>query len=178
MAQVTLSKFRVLFEELYPEMVKNAMYYVHDTDIAKDITQEAFVKLWEKCQQLPNINNLKGYLQYTIKHNSLNYLEHLQVVDKYQQEYFQELQEEEEAPSELIAQVLCSLEKLPSKRRQVLEMNINESMSYQEIADQLGISINTVKDHIKKAYRFLRQDIHSDISSQILFLAFSIRNKR
>ncbi len=62
--------------------------------------------------------------------------------------------------------------KLPPKRRQILEMSIVQAKSYQEIADQEGISVNTVKDHIKKAYAFLRKDIHRNIPDFILFIAF------
>lgn len=46
------------------------------------------------------------------------------------------------------------LNKLPEKRRKVLEMSVLESKSYAEIADALRISLNTVKDHVKKAYAF------------------------
>jgi len=70
------------------------------------------------------------------------------------------------------------LDKLPEKRRRVLEMSVWESKSYAEIADTLAISLNTVKDHIKKAYAFLRDEIHKEISSSVLFFAFYRRKNR
>lgn len=70
------------------------------------------------------------------------------------------------------------MEKLPPKRRQILEMSIVEAKSYQEIADQEGISLNTVKDHIKKAYAFIRKDIQRNVPDFILFIAFQTKSEK
>ena len=80
-----LNSFKTLFQENYSEMVRIALFYVHDLAIAEDITQEVFTKLWEKREKLDTIDNLKGYISYAIKNGCLNYLEHQQVVNKYQQ---------------------------------------------------------------------------------------------
>ncbi len=96
---------------------------------------------------------------------------------KYQQEYLQELAEDNYT-EEFIQKVQISLEKLPPKRRLILEMSIVETKSYQEIADQEGISQNTVKDHIKKAYAFLRKDILRNVPDFILFIAFQTKSEK
>ena len=163
-----LTSFKTLFQELYPGMVKIALFYVHDLAIAEDITQEIFTRLWERREKLDMIDNLKGYLSNAIKNRCLNYLEHQQVVNKYQQDYIEEF----------IQKVQISLEKLPPKRRQILEMSIVEAKSYQEIADQEGISLNTVKDHIKKAYAFIRKDIQRNVPDFILFIAFQTKSEK
>lgn len=172
-----LTSFKTLFQELYPDMVRLALFYVHDLAIAEDITQEIFARLWERREKLDVIDNLKGYLTYAIKNRCLNHLEHQQVVNKYQQEYLQELAEDNYT-EEFIQKVQVSLEKLPPKRRQILEMSIVEAKSYQEIAEQEGISINTVKDHIKKAYAFIRKDIHQNVPDFILFIAFQTKSEK
>ena len=130
-----LTSFKTLFQELYPGMVKIALFYIHDLAIAEDITQEIFTRLWERREKLDMIDNLKGYLSNAIKNRCLNYLEHQQVVNKYQQEYLEELAKDDYI-EEFIQKVQISLEKLPPKRRQILEMSIVEAKSYQEIADK------------------------------------------
>ena len=163
-----LEQFKVVFEEFYSDMVKTAVFYVRDSVIAEDIVQEVFTKLWEKRSQLGDIENLKGYLIHATKNKSLNYLEHLQIVDQYQQNYLRNLQEEKEVNlEEDILLVRNLLEKLPPKRKIILEMSILETKSYQEI------SINTVKDHIKKAYAFLRKEMNKNIPTTILYLALT-----
>lgn len=173
MQQSAILSFKRDFEKLYPDMVKVALFYIHDKAVAEDITQEAFTKLWENYDKTDRIENLKGYLQYTIKNRCLNYLSHLQVVDKYQQEYLKQAEEDEESPEEYIQLVRTLLDKLPPKRKIILEMSIIESKSYQEIAQEQDISLNTVKDHIKKAYAFLRQEMNKEISTYILYLALT-----
>lgn len=168
MGQSKLLSFKAIFQDLYPGLVKSALFYIHDLSAAEDITQEVFAKLWEKQERLNTIDNLKGYLSYAVKNSCLNYLEHQQVVNKYQQEYLQQIAEDD-STDEFIQKVQISLTKLPPKRRQILELSISESKSYQEIADLQGISINTVKDHLKKAYAFLRQDVYQDVPDFILF---------
>lgn len=175
MSSSNLTKFKILFQNHYSDLVKIALFYTHDLQTAEDITQEVFVRLWEKQENLKVIDNLKGYLAYAVKNRCLNHLEHQQVVDKYQQEYLHQ-NTEEDSTEEYILRVQKSLEKLPPKRRQILEMSIVETKSYKEIADSQGISINTVKDHIKKAYAFLRQDIHQKAEDFILF--FALLSKR
>lgn len=165
-----LTSFRLLFQDLYPDLVKVALFYVHDLATAEDITQEVFAKMWEKQGDFEKIENVKGYLQYAIKNQSLNYLEHLQVVDKYQQEYLKQAREDEDTPEEYLNLIQRLLTQLPEKRKAVLELSVVESKSYQEIAQELDISINTVKDHIKKAYAFLREKAHAEVSNYILYV--------
>lgn len=177
MDQSNLTSFQAIFRDLYPGMVRTALFYIHDLPAAEDITQEVFAKLWEKRDKLKAIDNLKGYLSYAVKNQCLNYLEHQQVITKYQQDYLNQLANEDPA-DDYIQKVQTSLGKLPPKRRQILEMSIVEAKSYQQIADQEGISINTVKDHIKKAYAFLRKDIHQEMQDFVLFIALLSNNRK
>ena len=157
--------FKSLFDYSYVGMVQRAVYYTNDLDTAEDIVQEVFMRLWEKREELRGIQNIQGYLLFSIRNKCLNLLEHQQVMDKYRQYCL------------LIEEVGNLLNKLPEKRRKVLEMSVLESKSYAEIADALRISLNTVKDHVKKAYAFLREEMRKDISSPVLFCAFYYREK-
>lgn len=161
--------FRILFRDTYPNLVRIALFYVHDPAVAEDITQEVFTKLWEQRRMLNKIGDIKKYLQHSIRNSSLNHLKHQRVVNKYQQEYIRQAAEEEEGPEEYLQLVQKLLEQLPQKRREVLELSIVEAKSYTEIADTLNISINTVKDHIKKAYAFLREKANKEVSDFILY---------
>lgn len=170
--------FKSLFDHSYIGMVQRAVYYTNDLNAAEDIVQEVFMRLWEKRGELREIQNIQGYLLFSIRNKCLNLLEHQQVMDKYRQYcLLQEISDDEEEPETFIEEVGNLLNKLPEKRRKVLEMSVLESKSYAEIADALKISLNTVKDHIKKAYAFLREEMRKDISSPILFCAFYYRKK-
>lgn len=170
--------FKSLFDQLYVGMVQRAVYYTNDLDIAEDVVQEVFMRLWEKREELRGIQNIQGYLLFSIRNKCLNLLEHQQVIDKYRQYcLLQEVREDEDEPETFIEEVGNLLNKLPEKRRKVLEMSVLESKSYAEIASSLGISLNTVKDHVKKAYAFLREEVRKDVSFPVLFCAFYYREK-
>lgn len=81
-----------------------------------------------------------------------------------------------DSPEEYLHLVQRLLELLPEKRKKVLELSIVESKSYSEIAEILNISVNTVKDHIKRAYAFLREKANKEVSELILYLILT-RNK-
>lgn len=138
--------FKHLFDSSYVEMVQQAVYYTNDPDAAEDVVQEVFVRLWEKREELRGIQNIQGYLVFSVKNRCLNHLEHQQVVDKYRQYCLtQEASETDENPEALIDEMSKLLEKLPEKRRKVLEMSVLDSKSYAEISGELEISLNTVK---------------------------------
>lgn len=171
-------EFKSLFDLLYVGMVQRAVYYINDADAAEDVVQEVFVRLWEKREELKGVDNLQGYLLFSVKNRCLNYLEHRQVVDKYKQHYLlQEVQYDDCDPESFIEDIAKLLDKLPEKRRKVLEMSVIDSKSYAEIAGALGISLNTVKDHVKKAYAFLREEVRKEISYPVLFFALYYREK-
>ena len=172
-------EFKSLFDLLYVGMVQQATFYTNDFAVAEDVVQEIFVRLWEKRGELKSVQNLEGYLLLSVKNRCLNYLEHQQVVDKYKQYcLLQEIQDDDdEDPEQFIEDIGKLLDKLPEKRKMVLELCVIESKSYAEIADLLGISLNTVKDHVKKAYAFLREALRREVSFPVLFFALYFKGK-
>ena len=75
--------FKSLFDHSYIGMVQRAVYYTNDLNAAEDIVQEVFMRLWEKRGELRKIQNIQGYLLFSIRNKCLNLLEHQQVMDKY-----------------------------------------------------------------------------------------------
>lgn len=151
--------FKKIFDQHYSSCVKIAMIYCNDRDMAEDFSQEFFLKLWEKKDEIEKIKNIKAYIANSIKNRCLNHLNHLKVVDKYRFEYLNYLKEDEVDIVNDFKHIRDLIDKLSSRRKQILIMSIEESMSYDEIALQLDITKNTVKDHIKKAYSFIRKNI-------------------
>ncbi|WP_294141537.1 RNA polymerase sigma-70 factor [uncultured Sanguibacteroides sp.] len=159
--------FKTLFDLYYRDLLRVAVYYVRDLEVAKDIVQELYTKLWENRKALQKVENEQGYLRNSTRNRCLNYREHSLVVDKYQRSYVEE--ESEEESEELIQNVKRLLERLPEKRRKILELSIVESKSYAEIAQEQGVMVNTVKDHIRKAYAFIRENTSGEKLKSILF---------
>ena len=154
-------EFKSLFDLLYVGMVQQATFYTNDFAVAEDVVQEIFVRLWEKRGELKSVQNLEGYLLLSVKNRCLNYLEHQQVVDKYKQYYLlQEIQDDDdEDPEQFIEDIGKLLDKLPEKRKMVLELCVIESKSYAEIADLLGIPIATSLSSYHRGMKKMKKKI-------------------
>lgn len=168
---MTRHDFREIFQTHYPEMVKVALMYVRELATAEDIVQDVFMRFWETERYKTPPEHIGGYLMTAVKNSSLNHLKHLEVEEKFCREYVQEAEADEESPEVYLKLVERLLEELPPKRREILELSVVESKSYQDIALLLDISINTVKDHIKKAYAFLRERAQREIPKLLLYAA-------
>lgn len=146
-----------------------AMYYVKDSDVADDIVQEFFISYWEKHQSKPIKTSFEAYACKAIRNNSISKIRSQQTEDKrinkFGTETYQELEEESTSvDTELLKlEVLRLIELLPPERKKILLLSAKEELSYKEIAAQLGISINTVKSQMVKAYAFIRE--HAQVNN-------------
>lgn len=152
--------FRSLFTQYY-KPVRNYLYFkCGDMQLAEDLAQEAFVTLWDRRDEIRR-EQVKSYL-YTIATRLLiNHAKHRQVILRFQQlpvqalsnQSPQYLMEEEEFRQRLEE----TLSALPEKQRSVFLMNRIEKLTYQEIAERLGLSVKTVEKRMHKALEVLRR---------------------
>lgn len=154
----------VAFEEAFKNNFKSLHAYSHtmlqDEDMAEEIVQTVFLKLWENRERMTIHTSLRAYLYKSVYHESLNYLKHKKVQRKYMAEtmidYKQRQGDEVTADNELQRQLQLALRQLPEKCRTVFQLSRFEELRYHEIAERLGISVKTVEAHMGKALRLLR----------------------
>lgn len=169
-----------LFDELYDRLVYFAYQIIRDQEQAEDIVQEAFVKLWGNKNTLTNSEqSLKSYLYNTVKNLSLNVIRHSKVVDRYVQLNLRE-DEPIDAPiveaimsAEVLSQIHKAVAELPQQYKTISLLSFFEGKKNQEIADELGISVNTIKKQKQKAIQMLRLKLTS-LLSLMLTLFFSL----
>lgn len=155
------------YERLYSKHAQDLhdfAYYKFGAGInAEDKVHEAFIKLWEKCKDVP-LDKAKSFLFTVVNNTSLNDIKHKKVVLKYAQkkpkkEYTVETPEFLLEESEFMQRFQAALEKLPEGQRTAFMLNRVEGKKHQEIADLLGISRKAVEKRIYTALDKLRQDI-------------------
>lgn len=155
--------FNCLFEKLYPKIKFYITGVCHDETEAENLTQNLFMKLWIKREQLLNIENLDAYIFTIAHHDALNFLRHsLTLSVKPIDDSVRALQDGEDEErsieyKELLQRVYDEIDKMPLQRRKVFLMSRDEGLSNQEIADRLGISKRTVETHISTALKELRR---------------------
>ncbi len=157
--------YKELFDFFYMPLCIYAVKFIDSYQDAEDIVQDFFVKFWNNKMYL-NINmNLKSYLFTSIRNNALNFLRQK---NKYIFEAVEDIEVkiEELDKSELSVleeRLQQEIEALPEKSREVfLEVVLND-LKYKEVAEKLGISINTVKTQLARALKKLRSSIDSII---------------
>ena len=155
--------FRLLYDSFYDSLVLFATQFIGEAEEAADIVQECFVDFWENRRFSLLRGSLEHYLFSAVKHGCLNYLKNTR-----SREDKHEVSDEN---SELIEKLYLAIETLPEERKRVLHMVCMEGMKYQEVADCLGISINTVKTQMGRAFQFLRRALGAD-DALILVLFF------
>ncbi len=154
------------FENFYKEQYKcfflAAVKYLNDTGLSQEVVNDVFLKIWEDAGKLTIEGSLKSYVYRAVINRSINVLnkqkrelQQLKELSNMQDEVYELRQIEE---NELKITLYKAIEQLPDQCKRVFCMSRFDQMKQQEIADQLGISIKTVKNHITRALKQL-QDI-------------------
>ncbi len=170
-------QLKVLFDEFYDRLVYYSVQMLKDQAAAEDIAQESFIKYWaQRAEISEDTRVIKNYLYSTVKNLSLNHIRHGKVVNQYVNKH--QTTEAEERPfidalitAEVIAEVQAAIKSLPENYRIVSYLGFLEGKKNQEVADELGISINTVKKQKQRALQLLRLKLSADLFAIILWLS-------
>lgn len=156
-----ISAFNSIFKKLYPSICSFANKYLKDKQGAEDISQEVFIELWKQREKFESIEQVKAFLYLSAKNKCLNVLKHVNVKDKHIQETMAISGEEDESFEEYVIKTEVNafinevIESLPPQRRKIIILSMN-GLKNNEIAEELGISVNTVKLQKKIAYEKLK----------------------
>jgi RNA polymerase sigma-70 factor (ECF subfamily) len=162
--------FKAFFENFYPSLCLFANKYINDREASSDVVQEAFLYLWNRKDDVDSINSAKTYLFKYVKNRSLNYLRDHERRRKNLN--FQELDSEIFYRDNLIEEetyriIYDAIKNLPPQGQKVIELSL-DGLKNQEIADELSISINTVKTIKLRAFKAMREELKDNIF--ILFM--------
>lgn len=139
------------------------LYKYGDEEQANDVSQEAFIKLWENCSQVP-LDKAKSFVYKVANNLTLNKIAHQKVVVSFAQKE-NPLQHTNENPEFLLeeGQFKIKLEKaiqnLTEAQRTAFLMNRIDGKKYSEIAEILDISVKAVEKRISAALVSLRTEI-------------------
>ena len=133
-----------------------------NTEEAKDIVSETMEQAWKEFDQLKE-NTRSAWLYATVRNGCLNRLKHLNVeqqhIDRLTEATRAEMNQGYRAHEALLQQAENIARSLPEPTCTILRSCYWEKKTYQQVADELGISPDTVKKHISKALRTLREAI-------------------
>lgn len=136
-----------------------ALRYVDRTDDAEDIVQQAFADAWDKNRSGEAIDNAKAYLYQAVRNRSLSWVTrpvHEEATERLPD--VEDLSEEEAiARAERDARLWEAIDRLPPERKKIFLLAKRDGLKYQEIADELRLSVKTVENQMGKALKALRE---------------------
>lgn len=136
-----------------------ALHYLSDIDRVEDIVQECFVCLWEQLEAGEEIADIRAYLYRVVRNRCVDAWRAEEKAGHRisSEELAEQLPEEEyEERSFIEARLWTAIDCLPVRCREAFLLHKQEGMTYQEIADRLGVSVHTVENQIRKALKVLR----------------------
>ncbi|KAA2238972.1 RNA polymerase sigma-70 factor [Chitinophaga agrisoli] len=162
--------FGEIFSIHYRRLVMEAYYLLRDEQEAKDVVQEIFIELWRR-QQLDEIQSIKAYLTQSVRNRCMNILksarsrEQHEIGYQYSRQADMELirdhseEEHTQQREQKAAHLLRAIDELPPKTAKIFQLYYIEKKSRNDVAMELGVSINTVKTVLSRALQFLRKKV-------------------
>lgn len=175
--------FRHLYKEYYPSLCIYAKRFTKEKEIAEEVVQDIFIKLWEQRGNLIIKGSIKSYLFISVKNHCLNHLKHLQVINKFNEYYTQLVKDAQEyynisqesgdsllIVNELQEKLSKEIELLPEQCRKIFLLSRLDGLKHQEIAAKLGVSVNTVHRQTSIALEKLRAALKDYLTLFLLLL--------
>ncbi|MBC7896140.1 MAG: RNA polymerase sigma-70 factor [Cytophagaceae bacterium] len=153
----------LVFRAHYPAMVAVVRRIVFAPDVAEELVQDVFFKLWTKRETLAEIDALKTYLYRAARNTALNHLRRLKLEQAHEEREAAkgepvtiEATDDSATASEVTEAVHAAINRLPTRCREIFLMSREGGLTYGEIAAELGISIKTVETQMGRALKSLR----------------------
>ncbi len=168
-----LNTFEMVFRDYYKPLVRYGNTFLKDSDEAEDIVQQVFVSFWEKRAQLDIHTSIRAILYKAVQNACLNKIKHQKVRNSYAEELkATTVYEDSSDPvqvTELNERIRLAMKNMPEQCGRIFKMSRFEQLRYQEIADQLGLSVKTVENQMGKALKIVREELKDYLPLLILF---------
>jgi RNA polymerase sigma-70 factor (family 1) len=159
------ASFAELFDYYYGYLTDFVVRYVKSEELAQDIAQEIFIKIWNQKERLLEVQTFNAYLFIAARNHTFNVLKaagkNEALKSKIAEHYHRTATDPEDASlkEEYQAFLEKKMNELPERSRQIFRLCKLEGKSYDEVAAELGISRNAVKNHIVFSKKYLKEEV-------------------
>lgn len=165
--------FARLFHEWQPFLYTHIYRITESRELTEEIVQDVFLKIWQTRETLTEIRNFKGYLLVVSKNHALNALKKMardfQNLDKWAREN-KPGEEPEDLRQSYYSLIDEAVDQLSERQKQVYLLHRHQRLTYQQIADELGIGKESVKTHIELAVKHISGYVKGRIGMAIILL--------
>ena len=171
-----------LFLIYFPRLNDFAARVISDPETSQDITQDVFLKIWEKREQI-EVQNIESFLYRLVRNSCIDHIKKIKFIDNRKSEWGEHLRFEElyhidfirDEPYILIQEELRSeiektIKSLPDRCREVFMLSRIDGLKNREIAEKLNINIKNVERHLSRAIRTFREKFSNELPIAIIIL--------
>ena len=158
-------KIKELFDNHFHNLVFHSVKITNDYNQSEEIVQDVFVKIWQNFEQSGHISDFKSYLYRAVYNSSLNYLRHIKIKQKYNEEITKTYNDIDNSTEETLVEtentnrIHLAINKLPDNWKEAIILSKYDKLKYHEIAIKMNISQKTVEKYISKALQFMRKEL-------------------
>lgn len=172
--------FNMLFDIYHHAVYNYVVRFIKSPSLTDDIVQDVFVKIWEARYTIKSERSVRSFIFTIAKHHLLNVLKRASLEKKIKVEIMKfALQSHTRSEDEVIYADLTqfadrAIKNLPPQRRLIFKMHQEQGKDFKQIATILGISKNTVRDHLAKATKFIKSylRVNAEITPLYAVIAF------
>jgi RNA polymerase sigma-70 factor (ECF subfamily) len=169
--------FTAIYDRYSPKIFYQVNQMLRDAEVSKDLVQELFITIWSKAEHIKAEAKLGGYLYIAAQNSVFKYIQRGKLQDNYLRslaEFSTELNNttaDQLDEKELHVLIDQCIKELPPKMREVFELSRMQELSYHEIAAQLNLSEQTVKNQVSNALRILRGKVAPHAPTAMIIMA-------
>lgn len=168
--------FEEVFRTFYPHLCAYATGILENPDLAEEVVQDVFYRIWLQRENLDVQFSLKAYLFKSVRNGCMNHLKHQSVKQTYEHHArLEQMTGPDVAPEyEFLILQDClnkAVENLPPERKKVFQLVKMEGRRYKEAAEILGVSVKTIENQMGKAMIAIRDALSAYLPAWLLLLA-------
>ncbi|MES3017436.1 MAG: RNA polymerase sigma-70 factor [Bacteroidota bacterium] len=170
--------FTYFFNALYKRLLVYASRFIKDRQMAEELVGESFIKVWKNHTSLDHEGVIKSYLYTTVHNTCIDYLRSKEASVKRNIDFYEHVETNDTTEpvihemirAEVIGELYDAIDRLPTAVQRVYKMSYIQGKTVKEIAEELGIALNTVKNHKARGLVLLRNIMTRP--SFVLFMAY------
>lgn len=157
---MTQKEIETLFRQHYAAMYRLARTILYDADGSKDVVSDVFVRLLHSNPSV-QADKMEGYLMMAVRNRCLDVLSHKSVREQVEKLFSQELKQQHiiaRNEDERLDRLMQYIEReLPPLSQQILRLRFLQEMTYEEVAQEVGVSKVTVYNHLWQSMRRIKE---------------------
>ena len=168
--------FKNLFHQYWDNIYGVSLMLTKSAVLAEDMVQEIFLKVWLKKEQLPGVENFGNFIFIIARNHIFDTLRKKSREQEFTKHLITYFKTDPNNPEQELLQkesknlVQNAINNLPGQQRLVYQLSRDKGLSQEEIADQLGLSRNTVRNHMARALQAIREFLQKHSEGLLLFI--------